>query len=480
MKDFLQAHFSNVSVIHFIGIGGIGMSGIAELFHHLGYKIQGSDVKTSSNISRLESLGIKVFIGHNYKNVENADIVVVSSAISKNNVEYIRSNELSIPIFKRARMLAELMRFKWGIAIAGTHGKTTTTSLVSHLFQENNYDPTAIIGGIVNSWGQNSRFGQSKWIIAESDESDGSFVDLPATISIVTNIEAEHMDYYKNYDRLKDYFIKFINNIPFYGFSIICIDDKGVQDIMPLVKNTKIITYGASPQADFKAYNIRYDNKGAMFDVFVDYKGSQKEYNDFYLPMHGHHNVLNALSAIVLSLNIGLKEEEIKKSLASFGGVNRRYTKIGEQLGISFIDDYAHHPSEIEAVINATISILKDKEKMVSIVQPHRYSRLKDQFDNFCKCFNKSHYVIILDVYDAGEQPIENIDGKSLAQGIQNYGHKQVFYLNDENKLADLLLDIKNESKNKVSMAIFMGAGNISAIARDTLAKFVNITTKNV
>jgi UDP-N-acetylmuramate--alanine ligase len=336
-------------------------------------------------------------------------------------------------------MLAELMRFKWGIAIAGTHGKTTTTSIVSHILQDNNYDPTAIIGGIVNSWGNNSRVGSSNWLVAESDESDGSFLELQATISIITNIESEHMDHYKNYTNLEDHFIKFINQIPFYGFSVLCIDNIGVQNILPHVKKRRIITYGLSPQADYRAINIKYNSNGVHFEVMCQMKGKEKLMSNLYLPMYGDHNVLNSLAALIVAENIGILEDNIRNSISNFSGVKRRFTGIGEHNGIKFIDDYAHHPSEIEAVINSANQIVSYSGKIITIVQPHRYSRLKDQFDGFCKCFNKADIVFILDVYSAGEKPIDSYSGESLAKGIINYGHKNVLYIKDKEELLKIL-----------------------------------------
>jgi UDP-N-acetylmuramate--alanine ligase len=467
MNNLLKASFSKVKVIHFIGIGGIGMSGLAEMFNRLGFKVQGSDIKENPNTIQLERHGIKIFIGHDESNINGADIIVVSSAIKTNNPEYSAAVSLGIPIFKRGKMLAELMRFKWGIAVAGTHGKTTTTSLVSHIMQYNRLDPTAIIGGIVNAWGQNSRYGDSNWLVAESDESDGSFLELPATISVITNIEAEHMDHYKNYDDLKDHFIRFVNNTPFYGFSVVCLDSPGVQDILPYVKQRKIITYGVSAQADYRATNIRYEPNGMYFDVETDYKNKSKAIRDIYLPMYGLHNVLNALAAIIVTENIDVPENGIIRSLSSFEGVKRRFTHIGDYQNVSFIDDYAHHPSEIAAVINAANKVLQNNGKVLSIVQPHRYSRLKDQFEGFCKCFNNSHHVWILDVYKAGEQQIGDYDSHKLVQGIKDYGHKHVSYIEDNLSLTRRIQDII--TKENIDMVIFMGAGDITTIAKKTL-----------
>lgn len=467
-KNLLQTPFSSVKTMYFSGIGGIGMSGLAELFLNLGYSIQGSDIKESPTIERLRSLGIKIFIGQDKENIKEADILVVSSAIKENNEEYKEAVLLGIPIFKRSKMLAELMRFKWSIAVAGTHGKTTTTSLISHVMHYAKLDPTAVIGGIVNSWGQNSRIGESNWIVAESDESDGSFLDLPATISVVTNIEEEHMEHYGTYDKLKSDFVRFIKNIPFVGFSVLCLDNEGVQDIVPLIRQRKIITYGLSLQADYRVTNIDYTSSGTSFDIETNIKGVERIRKSFFLPMFGEHNVLNATAAIVVAENIGIEENIIRDSLKDFSGVKRRFTNIGVLKDIVFIDDYAHHPSEIEAVINAGFQLKKEDSKILAIVQPHRYTRVRDHFEAFCKCFNKADFVIVLDIYKAGEEPIDGFEAENLVEGIQNYGHKNVFYLK-EKELVEKIADLKES--NKIEMALFMGAGDITTIAQKVFNK---------
>lgn len=464
MKDLLQPPFSTVKTIFFTGIGGIGMSGLAELFKNFGYSIQGSDIKESTIIEHLRSKGIKICIGQHKENLVDADILVISSAIKEDNEEYLEAIRLGIPIFKRSKMLAELMRFKWSIAVAGTHGKTTTTSLISHIMQYAKLDPTAVIGGVVNSWGGNSRFGASNWIVAESDESDGSFLDLPATISIVTNIEAEHMEHYGTYDKLKEDFVRFIKNIPFLGFSVLCVDNEGVQDILPFVKQRKVITYGFSPQADYRITNVNYTNIGTHFDIETNIKGVERIIKDYFLPMFGEHNVLNAVGAIVVSENIAIDESIIKESLREFKGVKRRFTNIGVIEGTSFIDDYAHHPSEIEAVINSGNQLKSEDSKILSVVQPHRYTRVRDHFESYCKCFNESDFVIVLDVYKAGEKPIEGFEGQDLANGIKAYGHKNVVYLKEE-ELIEKILELKQS--NKIEMVLFMGAGDITNIAQN-------------
>ncbi|XWO13842.1 UDP-N-acetylmuramate--L-alanine ligase [Candidatus Hepatincola sp. Pdp] len=471
MQNLLQTPFSFIKTIHFTGIGGIGMSGIAELFHKLNYHIQGSDLKENGNVIHLRKLGIDIKISQDSKNIKNADILVISSAVKEDNPEYIEALRLGIPVYKRSQMLAEIMRFKWSVAVAGTHGKTTTTSLVSHILSANHLDPTAIIGGIVNSWGNNSRFGKSNWLVAESDESDGSFVDLPATMSIVTNIEAEHMDYYKTYAKLQEYFIRFINNIPFFGFSILCVDNEGVRDILPFVKQRKIIKYGSSSQADYRVTNIRNIEGGSMFDVTYNYQHKPKTVKDITLPMYGYHNILNALAAITFAHNIGVTFEVIKDALEHFKGIGRRFTNVGVFKNITFIDDYAHHPSEIEAVITAANDIMGEG-KILSVVQPHKYSRLEAHFDQFCRCFNKSDYLIVLDVFPAGEKEIKGVNSKALVQGIKDYGHKHVLYLQDVKQLTQTILDIN--AKDKLKLAIFMGAGSITNIVRETYTDLKN------
>lgn len=467
MINLLKPPFSTVKTIHFIGIGGIGMSGIAEIFFNLGFNVQGSDLKSSDNITRLQSLGIKVFQGHKPENINGADVIAISSAINENNSEYKHALDLGLPIFKRAKILAELMRFKWSIAVAGTHGKTTTTSLVSHIMHYNNMDPTSIIGGIVNLWGHNSHLGNGNWLVAESDESDGSFLDLPATISVITNIESEHLDHYKDYNDIKEHFIRFVNNIPFYGFSVVCLDNSGVQDILPCLKQRKIITYGISPQSDYQINNIVHKPNGVNFNINCNLSSKQHNTVNIDLPMYGDHNVLNATAAFVVAINIGISPTTIRESLLTFQGVKRRFTNIGSYKQANFIDDYAHHPTEVEAVIDAANSITNAKGKIITIFQPHRYSRLKSNFEGFSKCFNESEYVIVLDVYSAGEDKIEGYSASALVQAIKKYGHKNVQYVPNSNFLYEQIKGICN--KEDIGMVIFMGAGDITKIAKDTL-----------
>jgi UDP-N-acetylmuramate--alanine ligase len=471
MQTYLNTPFSTVKTLHFVGIGGIGMSGLAEMFALLGFSVQGSDIKESANTQHLQSVGIKVFIGHSANNLIGVDALVISSAINMANEEVAKAIELGLPVFKRGKMLSELMRYKWGIAVAGTHGKTTTTSLIAHIMHTAKLDPTAIIGGVVNSWGQNSRFGNSKWLVAESDESDGSFLDLPATISVITNIEAEHMEHYKTYESLLDHFVRFVYNIPFYGFSVLCIDDKGVQDILPKVGLRKIITYGVSPQADYQIKNVRYNKEGSVFDIiYINKNNTEVILKDLELAMHGMHNVLNCAASIAVALNIQINEANLRLALKNFSGVRRRFSKVGVTKNITFIDDYGHHPSEIEAVIKSANEIVQNKGKILAIVQPHRFTRLKDHFDAFSKCVNNAHAVMVLDVYKANETPIEGINSQNLVDSIKKHGHKNVSYIQNPENLSQAINNLNTISP--IDMVIFLGAGDISSIAKNTFDAF--------
>ncbi len=464
MINLCKIPFSKVKCIHFTGIGGIGMSGIASLFKKIGFDVQGSDIKPNQNTERLEQLGIKIFDSQQANNIQNADVVVISSAIKKDNVEYIEAQKQGIPILRRSRMLAELMRSKWGIAVSGTHGKTTITSLISHILSYTGKDPTAVIGGIVNEWKDNSRYGSSNWMVAESDESDGFFLDLPATIAVVSNIESEHMEFYKSHENLLNYFKSFVNKIPFYGFVVVCADDKGVQSILPFIKeNNRVITYGTSKHVDYRITNIRFDKKITTLDIHSNYANKNEVITNVEVPMHGKHNVLNVVASIVVAKNIGLKDQEIKKSLKCFSGVKRRFTNIGEQDGVSFIDDYAHHPTEIKAALETANTLLVEGKKIVAILQPHKYSRLKTHFKEFSLSFNTVDYVIVLDVYPAGETPIKGFSGLDLAQNMSRYGHKGVIYIKSTNEIIDTIK--KFNSNNEIALAVFLGAGSISSIA---------------
>ena len=456
-----------IGKLHFIGIGGIGMSGIAEVLNALGYQVQGSDLSDSANVQRLRDEGINVFVGHDAKHIKDAAIVVVSSAIKDDNPELKAAREMRKTIVRRAEMLAELMRMKWSIAIAGTHGKTTTTMMVGTMLEEAGYDPTVINGGIVNSYGTNTRIGESDWIVAEADESDGTFTKLPATVAVVTNIDPEHLDHYGSYDNIKAAFRRFIDNLPFYGFAALCSDHPAVQDMIPALSDRRIITYGFNPQADVQVSNVRTGPEGNTFDVtFAGWmnEGKDETLRDVFLPMLGDHNVLNSLASLAIAHEMGVPAAIMKTALKNFSGVKRRFTKTGESNGITVIDDYAHHPVEIIAVLKAARqAVEKSGKKIVAVMQPHRYTRLHDLMDDFCSCFNDADSVIIADVYEAGEKPIEGADKDHLVAGIQERGHKHVQALGAVEHLADMVANIAEDG----DYVICLGAGNISAWAYD-------------
>lgn len=392
--------------IHFIGIGGIGMSGIAEVMANLGYTVQGSDANDNANVRRLSENGIRTFVGHRAENVENAALVVVSTAIRRDNPELIEARERRLPVVRRAEMLAELMRFKSCVAVAGTHGKTTTTSLVATLLDAGNLDPTVINGGIINAYGTNARMGAGDWMVVEADESDGTFLKLPADVAIVTNIDPEHLDHFGSFEAIKDAFRRFIDNIPFYGFAVMCIDHPIVQDLVGHIEDRRIITYGENPQADVRLLDIDLKGGQSRFRVMIRDRrpGFRLEMQDLVLPMPGRHNALNATAALAVAHELGVSEDAIRKALAGFGGVKRRFTRTGEWNGAAIFDDYGHHPVEIAAVLRAARS--STDGKVIAVVQPHRYTRLQSLFEDFCTCFNDADTVIVAPVYAAGEAPI--------------------------------------------------------------------------
>jgi len=448
----------DIGTIHFVGIGGIGMSGIAEVLHNLGYSVQGSDLSESANVKRLKNLGITVHVGHAAENVGEAQVIVVSSAVKPDNPEVLAARESLIPVVRRAEMLGELMRLKWSIAVAGTHGKTTTTSLVSAVLDGAGLDPTVINGGIINAWGTNARLGAGEWLVAEADESDGTFLKLPATIAVVTNMDPEHLDHYGDYEKMKAAFVQFVENIPFYGFAVLCIDHPEVQNMIPRVSDRRVVTYGFSPQADVRAVNMTPGLDGVAFDaVLRDRKtGLVREIVDLHLPMYGQHNVQNALSAIAIAAEMGLDDATLARSLAKFAGVKRRFTKTGTVGGITVIDDYGHHPVEIAAVLAAARDATKGR--VIAVVQPHRYTRLRDLFDGFCTCFNDADTVVVADVYAAGETPIEGINRDALVEGLKSHGHRRVISLNDPKDLARVALD----HAKKGDFVVCLGAGTIT------------------
>ena len=452
----------DLGTIHFVGIGGIGMSGIAEVLHNLGYAVQGSDIAEGANVQRLRALGIEVRVGHKEENLGDAQVVVISSAVKSDNPEVAAARHRLMPVVRRAEMLAELMRLKWSIAVGGTHGKTTTTSLVAALLDGAGLDPTVINGGIINAWGSNARLGSGDWMVVEADESDGTFVKLPSTIAVVTNIDSEHMDHYGSFEALRAAFDTFVENIPFYGFAALCVDDPEVQAMIPRVSDRKIVTYGRSPQADVRVTEIRSGTAGSRFDIIIADRatGKERSLNDLRLPMHGAHNVQNALAAIAIANEMNVDDVLVREALAGFEGVKRRFTKTGEVDGITIVDDYAHHPVEISAVMSAARAASPDG-RIVAVVQPHRYTRLRDLFEEFCTCFNDADTVVVADVYPAGEAPIAGIDRQGLIDGLRGHGHRHVEPLSDPAELAPLIHRIGQTG----DMVICLGAGNITTWA---------------
>ncbi|SDK63780.1 UDP-N-acetylmuramate--L-alanine ligase [Paracoccus chinensis] len=449
--------------IHFVGIGGIGMSGIAEVLMTLGYTVQGSDAKRSKITDRLESLGATVFEGQRAENVGDAGVVVISTAIKKGNPELEEARRRGLPVVRRAEMLAELMRLKSNIAIAGTHGKTTTTTMVATLLDAGGLDPTVINGGVIHAYGSNARAGAGEWMVVEADESDGSFNRLPATIAIVTNIDPEHMEHWGSFDALRKGFTDFVSNIPFYGLAVCCTDHPEVQGLVGRVTDRRVVTFGFNAQADVRAVNLHYENGIAHFDVAL--QGERGEDGEVpmiegcTLPMPGDHNVSNALSAIAVARHLGLKRSQIRDALAAFGGVGRRFTKVGEVNGVTIIDDYGHHPVEIAAVLKAARQATKGR--VIAVHQPHRYSRLSNLFDDFCTCFNEADVVAIAEVYSAGEDPIPGASRDDLVAGLIAHGHRHARAVMDESDLARLV----REQARPGDMVVCLGAGTISAWA---------------
>ncbi|MCF3630906.1 UDP-N-acetylmuramate--L-alanine ligase [Thalassospiraceae bacterium LMO-SO8] len=451
----------DIGTLHFVGIGGIGMSGIAEVLHSLGYSVQGSDIADSANVKRLRDMGIDVHVGHDAANLGQAQVVVVSSAVKPDNPEVVAARQNLIPVVRRAEMLGELMRLKWSIAVGGTHGKTTTTSLVSAVLDGAGLDPTVINGGIINAYGTNARLGTGDWLVAEADESDGTFLKLPSTIAVVTNIDPEHMEHYGDFETLKRAFVQFVENIPFYGFAVLCIDHAEVQNLIPRVSDRRVVTYGFSPQADVRAVNMTPGLDGIAFDAVIrDRKtGETREIADLHLPMYGQHNVQNALAAIAIANEMMLSDADVARALAKFGGVKRRFTRTGTVGGITVIDDYGHHPVEISAVLAAARDATNGK--VIAVVQPHRYTRLRDLFEDFCTCFNDADAVVVAPVYAAGEAPIEGIDRDSLVEGLKVHGHRKVIALDAPEDLARITLDLAKSG----DFVVCLGAGTITAWA---------------
>ncbi|HWJ69760.1 MAG TPA: UDP-N-acetylmuramate--L-alanine ligase [Sphingobium sp.] len=452
---------TDIGTIHFIGIGGIGMSGIAEVMHNMGYSVQGSDMAEGYVIQHLRDLGIKVMIGHRPENLGDAAVVVTSTAIRRGNPEVDLALERRVPVIRRAEMLAELMRLKSTVAVAGTHGKTTTTSMVAALLDAGGIDPTVINGGIINSYGSNARLGSSDWMVVEADESDGSFLRLDGTLAVVTNIDPEHLEHYGSFDRVKDAFVEFVENVPFYGAAMLCLDHPEVQAILPRVQDRRIVTYGFSAQADIRGENVRPIPGGNRFDVQIrERDGSVRRIEGITMPMPGRHNVLNAMAAIGVALNMGIPDATIQSGFASFGGVKRRFTRVGEIAvdggHATIIDDYGHHPVEIRAVLAAAREGVKGR--VIAVVQPHRFTRLRDLMDDFQQAFNDADEVYVAPVYAAGEAPIEGVDAAALVAGLKRRGHRAAQTISGPDALATALAaDIRADD-----MIVCLGAGDIT------------------
>jgi UDP-N-acetylmuramate--alanine ligase len=447
-----------IGPIHFVGIGGIGMSGIAEVLCNLGYTVQGSDASESANVTRLRDKGIKIAIGHAAENVAGADVLVVSTAIKRDNPELTAARAQRIPVVRRAEMLAELMRLKSCVAIAGTHGKTTTTSMVATLLDAGDLDPTVINGGIINAYGTNARLGAGEWMVVEADESDGTFLKLPADIAIVTNVDPEHLDHFKTFDAVQEAFRNFVENVPFYGFAVMCIDHPVVQTLVGKIEDRRIITYGENPQADARLIDFDASGGGSRFKVtFRDRKtDATHEISDIHLPMPGRHNALNAIAAIAVAHELGLSDDAIRKAIAGFGGVKRRFTRTGEWNGVTIIDDYGHHPVEIAAVLRAARE--STAGKIVAVVQPHRFTRLQSLFEEFCTCFNDADTVVVAEVYPAGETPIPGIDRDHFVLGLRAHGHREVIPLQNSAELATVIHGLASPG----DFVVCLGAGNIT------------------
>ena len=447
-----------IGLVHFIGIGGIGMSGIAEVLHNLGHRVQGSDQADSANVQRLRDKGIPVFVGHEAENLGDAEVVVVSTAIKKNNPELIAAREKSLPIVRRAEMLAELMRFRNAIAIGGTHGKTTTTSMVGALLEAGGLDPTVINGGIINAYGTNARMGEGEWMVVEADESDGTFLKLPADVAVVTNIDPEHLDHYGNFDAVRAAFRQFVENVPFYGFGVLCLDHPEVQALVGRIEDRKIITYGENPQADVRFSNIRMEGTLSTFDVEIRRRrtGEVFKFSDLKLPMPGRHNISNATAAIAVANRLGIPEESIRKGLAAFSGVKRRFTLTGSWNGVQVFDDYGHHPVEIKAVLKAAREACQGR--VIAVHQPHRYTRLSSLFEDFANCFNDADSIILAPVYAAGEEPIEGANSEALVTRIRSGGHRDVRYISSPAELASIVSGIAEPG----DFVVLLGAGNIT------------------
>ncbi|MFL6737212.1 MAG: UDP-N-acetylmuramate--L-alanine ligase [Sphingomonas sp.] len=452
----MKALGTDIGTIHFVGIGGIGMSGIAEVMHQLGYKVQGSDLSDSYVVEKLRKEGIPVSIGHSAENLGEAAVVVCSTAIKENNPEVQAAAERRLPRVRRAEMLAELMRMQKTVAVAGTHGKTTTTSMVAALLDTGGVDPTVINGGIINRYGSNARLGKSDWWVIEADESDGSFLRLDGTIAVVTNIDPEHLEHYGSFDCVKDAFVEFVENVPFYGLAVLCVDHPEVQNIIGRIRDRRIVTYGFSALADVRAENVTPVPGGTTFDALILDKDGERRRLAVHVPIPGRHNVQNALAAIAVALELGISDEAIVAGFERFEGVKRRFTKVGEADGAIVIDDYAHHPTEIRAVLAAAREGAEGR--VIAVVQPHRFTRLQSLMEDFQSAFNDADVVFVAPVYPAGEDPIDGVDSSALAEGLRAHGHRMVNTVADLEDLSRNLRDLAAAG----DMVICMGAGDIT------------------
>jgi UDP-N-acetylmuramate--alanine ligase len=448
----------DIGPVHFVGIGGIGMSGIAEVLLNLGYTVTGSDASDNANVKRLREKGAKVHIGHRPENIDHSDVVVVSSAIKPDNPELVAARAQRLPVVRRAEMLAELMRLNSCVAVAGTHGKTTTTSMVAAMLDSGGLDPTVINGGIINAYGTNARLGAGNWMVVEADESDGTFLKLPADVAIVTNVDAEHLDHFKTFAAVQEAFVDFVGNVPFYGFAVMCTDHPIVQRLVGRITDRRIITYGENAQADVRLVNLVNDGGRQRFDIaFRDRDGREvHRVRDLELPMPGRHNALNATSAVAVAHELKISDDTIRAALAKFGGVKRRFTRVGEWNGAQVIDDYGHHPVEIAAVLKAARE--STRGQVIAVVQPHRYTRLKTLFEPFSTCFNDADAVIVAHVYPAGEPPIEGADRDGLVAALRARGHRHVIALDGPEQLAGIVKDMAKPG----DYVVLLGAGNIT------------------
>ena len=447
----------DIGTIHFVGIGGIGMSGIAEVMHQLGYSVQGSDISDSYVVEKLRKTGIPVTIGHRAENLGDAAVIVTSTAVSRGNPEVEAAVERRLPIVRRAEMLAELMRMQKTIAVAGTHGKTTTTSMIAAMLDAGGIDPTVINGGIINRYGSNARLGKSDWMVVEADESDGSFLRLDGTIAVVTNVDPEHLEHWGSFDEIKKAFCEFIENVPFYGLAVLCVDHPEVQSILSRIQDRRIVTYGFSALADLRAENVEPDGIGSRFDAVVfERDGVRRAIEGIHVPMPGRHNVQNALAAVAVALELGIDDETIVSGFERFEGVKRRFTEVGEVDGATIIDDYAHHPVEIRAVLSAAREAAAGR--VIAVMQPHRYTRLQALMEDFQSAFNDADVVFVTPVYPAGEEPIEGVDSDALVEGLRAHGHRMARPVSDLDELCRSLRDLAAEG----DMIIAMGAGDIT------------------